>query len=532
MDFFLYILSDYIMINELVSESYARFCLQKVSVKNGLRLEDMFRAKMEYQKPLTTKDFASMITQFLNRFGGGPYICQVNDEEKLELISFNCAFKHILNKHPVLCGLVLDIFGSIAARNFPYCKIKKTTLNQEKSEYCQVIFYLAQTDEAEQAPGTVYKPDTDIVTSNDLQKMQAELLFKDRQCLQELKLQHREMETEYNQLRNEIFSALKIGVLSVDSSNRITYINKAAEELIGKGYWSSVAGQALQKVLADTIKNKIRYNQYLLQIPATETVQYYSVNTAPLFNDESELNGAVCVFQDVTESKKMEDELLQLEKFSLLAELAAGTAHEIRNPITTMRGFLQILSQEFSPGTKGHEYCSLLINEIDRVNFIIREFLLLTKPTAPNLKKTDIHLILEEILLLIESKSLLEDVNLQKNLAPHLPAVKADPAQIKQVFLNIATNAIQAMSSGGNLTITTMVENDKVIIQFADTGTGMSTAQLKRIFNPFFTTKEQGTGLGLTISYRIIESHAGRIYADSKLGEGTTFTIELPALND
>ncbi|NLZ37983.1 MAG: hypothetical protein GX893_00030 [Firmicutes bacterium] len=522
----LYTLTDYILLNELVSDNYSRFCLQKIAVKNGLRLEDLYRAEQKLDGPLMSKDFASLIVQFLNQLGGGPYACQVNDGKKLELISYSCPFKHFLNKCPVLCDLVLNTLGSIAARNFPYCIINRISKEQEKSEYCQVIFYLVETAEARQAPGFICQPVTDVLSVSELQKMQAKLLAKD---VQEQKMQCREMEIE-NQLCDVIFSDLRIGVLSVDSTNEVIYLNKAAEELLTKECWSSSTGQALKKVVADTIKNKKRYNQYLLQVSEPEGERYYSVNTAPLFSKKGVLDGAVCVFQDVTRTKKMENELLQLEKFSLLAELAAGTAHEIRNPITTMRGFLQILAQEFSPGSKGYEYCSLLIDEIDRVNFIIKEFLLLAKPAAPNLKKIDIHIILEEILLLIESKSLLEDVNIYKNLSARLPAVEADPAQIKQVFLNIATNAIQAMPNGGNLTITTVVDKDKVRVQFADTGTGMTEAQLKKIFNPFFTTKENGTGLGLTISYRIIERHNGRIFAESKPGEGTTFTIELPAV--
>ena len=120
-------------------------------------------------------------------------------------------------------------------------------------------------------------------------------------------------------------------------------------------------------------------------------------------------------------------------KNSLVAELAAGTAHEIRNPMTTLRGFLQILCQEFQPDSKGYEYCELMIEEIDRANSIIKEFLLLTKPTAPNLKKTDLHLILEEIFLLIESMSLLESVEVQKEYAKESIYVR-QTAQIKQVF--------------------------------------------------------------------------------------------------
>ena len=236
---------------------------------------------------------------------------------------------------------------------------------------------------------------------------------------------------------------------------------------------------------------------------------------------------AVCMFRDVAEKKILENEL-QMEKFSLVAELAAGTAHEIRNPMTTLRGFLQLLSKEFKPDEKGHEYCALMIEEIDRANAMIKEFLLLTKRAAPKIENINLHTVLDEIFLLIESKSLLENVKLEKDYEQNRLVVYADPGQIKQVFLNLASNAIQAMPHGGKLKITTSSKDNKAMISFTDTGHGIPEAQLLKIFDPFFTTKENGTGLGLAISYRIIERHGGRLSAESSPGKGTTLFIEIP----
>ena len=169
-----------------------------------------------------------------------------------------------------------------------------------------------------------------------------------------------------------------------------------------------------------------------------------------------------------------------------------------------------------------------MIEEIDRANAMIKEFLLLTKRAAPKIENINLHTVLDEIFLLIESKSLLENVKLEKDYEQNRLVVYADPGQIKQVFLNLASNAIQAMPHGGKLKITTSSKDNKAMISFTDTGHGIPEAQLLKIFDPFFTTKENGTGLGLAISYRIIERHGGRLSAESSPGKGTTLFIEIP----
>ena len=405
----------------------------------------------------------------------------------------------------------------------------------------QLVFYLADTGEAAQAKGKEFinEPTSYLLTRNEIGTIKEEIFSshsvynKYAESLESLQSVHREMETEYNQLRNEIFSELCLGVLTVNQAGKITYLNNAAQGLLKVDCnWDTEVTKELQRLLECTLQNKTRYNQHILHIPFPEGHRYYSVNSAPLFGQKETVSGAVCVIQDITDKRMLENELLQMEKYSLVAELAAGTAHEIRNPMTTLRGFLQILSKEFKPDTKGYEYCELMIEEIDRTNTIIKEFLLLTKPAAPKLREADLHVILEEIFLLVESKSLLENVKVHKRYAKSLPLVKVDPSQIKQVFLNLATNAIQAMPLGGHLTISTTTENAMATVCFTDNGSGIEEAKLAKIFDPFFTTKEEGTGLGLTISYRIIESHGGRLYAKSVPGKETTFVVELPAVSD
>jgi len=537
-DFFLQLLADYVLLNEILAGTNTEQFMQKIGIKYGLRLEDQYRSVSDYCENLTVEQFSSLILQFTQNIGG-EYVLQAADQEKIVICCYRCPFGHVVLKTPVLCAALIATLGGIASRNFPYGKVSRGHSIVKKATSCQIVIYLQETEEALAAPGNVFADGAAsyMLTPTEIEVMNNEILagnniyHKYVASFENLKNKHHFLETEYNQLRNEIFSDLGLGVLTVNEAGKITYLNKEAQELLlVRENWDTAGTRVFQPLLQETLSNHTHFKQHQVQIPFPCGTRVYSVNTAPLFHEEGGLSGAVCVFQDETRKRALENELLQMEKFSLVAELAAGIAHEIRNPITTLRGFLQILSKEFRVETRGAEYCAMMIEEIDRANAILKEFLLLTKPTAPKVRKADMHVVLEEIFLLIESKSLLENVEIRKCYAKKLPLVMVDPAQMKQVFLNLATNAIQAMPDGGQLTITTSEEEGKAVVRFSDTGFGMEESQIKKIFDPFFSTKEQGTGLGLTISYRLIEAHNGRLFAESTPGKGAIFTVELPVI--
>lgn len=554
-DFFLRLLADYVLFNEILVGQAAEICLQKLGHKIGLNLEERY-LQDHGKQDLTTREFAEIATAILNKLGGNYYL-KTCSEQKIELIATKCPFGHLILKSPSLCKVAQSILGGIAARHFSYCKIVSLHTRARKDSFCRLVIFLQETKEAQKLQGQVFsnQPSAYVLTQKEIKAFHNQFGGKQQSTAGPVPKEQPKSRKQENQQKSEennrpvqvvthnlgaeslqpgeILSSLQIGVLSVDENLEITYLNQTAKELLQiNEQWDSLPGRKFRKILSEAIKTKRHFNQHVLQLPLDDGTRYYSVNAAPIFSAGGKVTGAVSVFQDVTETKTRENELLQMEKFSLVAELAAGTAHEIRNPMTTLRGFLQILLQEFEPNTRGYEYCKLMINEIDRANSIIKEFLLLTKPAAPVMQKVQLHNLLDEIFLLIESKSLLENVELCKNYMPSLPLVEADPAQIKQVFLNIATNAIQAMPNGGKLTISTETRDNMAVVRFTDTGCGLDESQISKIFDPFYTTKEEGTGLGLTISYRIIENHWGRIYVDSVPQKGTTFTIELPASKD
>ncbi|MFV9511435.1 ATP-binding protein [Tepidibacillus sp. LV47] len=245
-----------------------------------------------------------------------------------------------------------------------------------------------------------------------------------------------------------------------------------------------------------------------------------------------ELNQLNHTFNLMTEQlKEREKQLIRSEKLKAAGELAAGFVHEIRNPITTIRGFLQIMNEEKIMQDK--PYFPIIFQEIDRVNRIITDFLTFAKPnTSFHNVPTDLNQVIDEVLLLFESQMPMKNILIDKDLMP-VPKTVLDPTFIKQVFINLIQNAIDAMPQGGSLTISTRYEmaDQQIMIFFQDTGIGMDQKTIEKLGTPFFTTKEKGTGLGLMISYQIIQELNGKITVDSQSGLGTTFTIHLPVTN-
>lgn len=227
------------------------------------------------------------------------------------------------------------------------------------------------------------------------------------------------------------------------------------------------------------------------------------------------------------------DELLQQSSyFSNMGKLAAGIAHEIRNPLTTVRGFLQLIKPHLLDVQKD-EYADIAIEEIDRANEILFQFLNAFKPIQREHKPIPINKLVREISLLFEGEVRLHDITLQTYLTPDDPSVFVDSSQLKQVIINMVKNAMDAIHFSnrpqGKIALTTEIAGSKVVIRIKDNGCGMTDECMDAIFSPFFTTKTSGTGLGLTISSKIIQEHGGDIRIESKLGEGTTFHIELPS---
>ncbi|AZB42603.1 PAS domain S-box protein [Bacillus sp. FJAT-42376] len=232
------------------------------------------------------------------------------------------------------------------------------------------------------------------------------------------------------------------------------------------------------------------------------------------------------ILRDLSEKKKTEELMLQSEKLSVAGQLAAGIAHEIRNPLTAIKGFLQLMRTKEN---RGDQYFDIVFGELDRIELILSELLVLAKPQTSMFVETDLKKLILEVTTLLETQANLNGVFIE-NIHPDGESMLfGDPNQLKQVFINLIKNAIDAMPSGGKVRISTKAAGDKIIAVVEDEGEGIPQSILKKIGSPFFTTKEKGTGLGLMITYKIIENHFGKVDLDSQIGKGTTFTISFPA---
>lgn len=245
------------------------------------------------------------------------------------------------------------------------------------------------------------------------------------------------------------------------------------------------------------------------------------------------LQGGAC--QQLIERARAEEKypvaaLERAEKLAAMGKLAAGLIHEIRNPLTSVRGFIQLLAEKKAPDDREREYLEVALSEIDRVTEIIRNFLYLSRAGKFRPMPTDLRRVVKDLLMIVENEARLRGIQLVCDCAAEVPEIQADPEQIKQVLLNLIQNAFQAMPSGGKLTLRLYPEPERqeVVLEVEDTGVGIPPEHFSRLGEAFFTTKEDGTGLGLAISYRIIEDHQGKITVQSEEGKGTRFTIRLP----
>jgi len=231
------------------------------------------------------------------------------------------------------------------------------------------------------------------------------------------------------------------------------------------------------------------------------------------------------------QNEQFRREVTQSERMKSIAILASGMAHEIKNPLTPIKTFSEQLPSRLDDKEFLLKFSRIINKEVDRIDALVQELLNFAKPSPPELKETNIHQLIEQTLELLNNEIIRHNINLKTSFENKNILISIDPQQIKQALLNIFLNAIDAMPKGGVLRIDSRFhgnDNSILIIEISDTGCGIDPKDLPHIFDPFFTNKNHGTGLGLSITHEIIRNHNGKIFSESKLGEGTTFRIELP----
>ncbi|NIN00615.1 MAG: PAS domain S-box protein [candidate division Zixibacteria bacterium] len=344
---------------------------------------------------------------------------------------------------------------------------------------------------------------------------------------------------EIKTLTGNVLEAMHSAVVAVDENGKIVTLNPLAEDLFGirKDQAINEDYNSIFPEDACLLKQALQQKRTTRNVEAefrsiSGEEKTLIIGTSCLFDEEKRFKGAVAVIHDITDLKKYEEEAKRAERLSALGNLAAGVAHEIRNPLNAISITAQRLKSEFIPQKEQEEYASftqLILNEIKRLDSIINQFLSLAKAQKLNLVLTDMSRFVNEVTDLAEVEAKERNIAVIR-VIDTLPQAKVDPDELKKAMLNIMLNGIQAMASGGSLSVRSYVNDSQrsIVLEIQDSGRGIPREELSKVFQPYFSTKEKGTGLGLSIAYRIISDHEGKIEVRSEVGKGTVFTIRLP----
>lgn len=339
-------------------------------------------------------------------------------------------------------------------------------------------------------------------------------------------------------LSENIMDSMTDGIIAIDNSGRITAVNAmaerltgfAAQELVGKFYEEVFCRDpSFDSFLLHTLRTGELHIGYETAYPVRSGKLWISATTSPLRNYDRDIIGAVAVFKDLTERKRLEEQVHRANRLATLGELMAGVAHEIRNPLTSIKGFLQYFQTDRDDEEWQH-HLPMLLREVDRMNRIIEALLYFSRPSQSVVAPTDLAEVLQSTLMLVSNRADSKGISFDVHVKDDLPLVELDREQFKQVFLNLLINSAQAMEQSGSVEIevSCQQETDEVKLSFADSGPGIPESIREKVFDPFFTTKKTGTGLGLAVVQRIVSARGGRVFIEDHPGGGALIRIVIP----
>lgn len=343
-------------------------------------------------------------------------------------------------------------------------------------------------------------------------------------------------------LLEKVFNALREGVIVTGAGGTIHYINRAASELFGIDRNASIGHPIESRIRGLDWAGLTRSGRVLsrdLEIfyPENRFVNFYVSPLEGSGDDgggKDEVGGYVLLLRDITETRQLHREEIESERMNVLTMLAAGVAHEIGNPLNSLHIHLQLVERKLRKKAEPAlakelgESLQVARGEIKRLDFIVQKFLNAVRPTIPRLELCDLNQIIRESAEFLGPEVTDRGIQVRLQLHADLPRLRLDRDQIKQAFYNLIRNAAQAIGSGGSITIRSDFDDHQASVSFADTGGGISPEQLGKVFEPYFTTKPTGSGLGLLIVHRIVREHGGEVEFESEEGEGTTVSIYLP----
>ncbi|MDM8536722.1 ATP-binding protein, partial [Desulfobacterales bacterium HSG17] len=337
-------------------------------------------------------------------------------------------------------------------------------------------------------------------------------------------------------IAHKVVTSLPVGLIATDKDGNIAFFNSSAERITGLNLEAS-QGKAPDTILPAHLcrlkealdRGESIYEKEMVCEFTKSKIVPVSVSASEIINEVGEFVGQVLIIRDLGEVRRLQDEIRRKEKLAAIGELAAGVAHEIRNPLSSIKGIASYFKNKYDEDKGDEEMSSVMIYEVDRLNRVISELLEFARPTDIKPEITDINPLILHTVRLIEKEASLKEISIKLDLPQTNLLAEIDSDRFSQCLLNLYLNSLQAMKKDGLLSIkASKTGTSFIIIEIKDTGPGIRSENLSKIFDPYYTTKTKGTGLGLAIVHRIIESHNGNIKVQSTPGQCTVFTINIP----
>ena len=381
----------------------------------------------------------------------------------------------------------------------------------------------------------------DIRTGDEIEELSRNF----NHMIGQIRLQRTELEkrlreiTSWKSYTDNILASMTNGLITVDLEGRIVTLNGMAERILGRtreemeGRLSEQAfdlHSPLGQTMTETLFREKAIFHSEMELKKGEGSLWLMISTSLLTDGAGKKIGALAVFQDTTEIKALEEKLRQADRLAALGTVSAGLAHEIKNPLSAVKTFVQLLPKKSQNPTFLEKFNITVPREIDRINQLVEDLLELTRSRKRPWAPVNVNPLLLQITELHGEEMKKKEITFESHLEPNLPSVHGDPDSLYRAFSNIVINSIQAMPNGGVLKVFSEADPVPAMVKitFRDSGVGMDEKTTKNLFNPFFTTKDKGVGLGMALTHKIIEDHRGTIEVLSEPGKGSTFTVRLP----
>jgi C4-dicarboxylate-specific signal transduction histidine kinase len=364
------------------------------------------------------------------------------------------------------------------------------------------------------------------IKAEELARHQKEVEKYAEELEHKVDIRTQELTTEKEKL-NSVIGAIGSGIMLIDNDRNILWVNDTMKDIVGK----DITGTQCNDYFSDCeIIGTYKVNDMQTDILSNlfgQRDKYFQVTTAPVKSTDRGVQGYIRLINDVTETKRMEDQMMHSEKLALLGRLTAGIVDEIGNPLTSVFSFVQMLREKESDEFK-KESLETIDLYTKRIADILKQLSGFSRMPPLERKPWKVNSIIEDVLSLVQYDKRVNNIIIMRDLSPDLPRIVTDGNHLSQIIVNIILNAADAMPDGGRLNIQSRAQDKNVVLTFEDTGAGIAKQNLTRIFDPFYTTKEKGTGLGLAVSQNIIEKLGGSLAVESEPGKGSIFSITLP----